>query len=121
MMDFQIRQELVDNQEQPTDTATNQNIIVNLTEQLKRVSKLHKQVSTELPELLELPANQSGKSKPQNRDLKGDGVLTLYLDEDLEEESNEDEQSTEEEVKQEEEVYVPECDNDRIAKLLLRS
>ena len=120
-MDFQIRQELVDDQEKPSDATTNQNIIVNLTEQLKKVSKLHKQVSTELPELLELSAKQTSKSKTQNRDLKGDGVLTLYLDENLEEESFEDEQSTEEEVKQEEEVYVPECDNERIAKLLLRS
>ena len=47
-----------------------------------------------------------------------DGVLTLYLD-DGEFENSED-QSTDEEVKSEE-VYVPECDSDRIAKLLERS
>merc|ERR1739844_427990 len=50
----------------------------------------------------------------QNRDLKKDGVLTLYLDD-----ADNDEQSTDEEVK-EEEVYVPQCDSDRIAQLLER-
>ena len=45
-----------------------------------------------------------------------DGVLTLYLDDD----QNSEDQSTDEEVKSEE-VYVPECDSDRIAKLLERS
>ena len=45
-----------------------------------------------------------------------DGVLTLYLDEESED------QSTDEEIKTEvEEVYVPQCDADRIAKLLERS
>ena len=43
-----------------------------------------------------------------------DGVLTLYLDED-----DNEEQSTDEEVKSEE--YVPQCDSERISKLIERS
>ena len=109
----QIEQEQVDFME-PTK------IIVKLSEQLEKVNKLHKQVSVELPELLLQTYSQAADkantgAKNQNRDLKRDGVLTLYLDD-----ADNDEQSTDEEVK-EEEVYVPQCDSDRIAQLLERS
>ena len=110
----QIEQEQVDSFMEPTK------IIVKLSEQLEKVNKLHKQVSVELPELLLQTYSQAAErpttaAKNQNRDLKKDGVLTLYLDE-----ADNDEQSTDEEVK-EEEVYVPQCDSDRIAQLLERS
>ena len=110
----QIEQEQADSFMQPTK------IIVKLSEQLEKVNKLHKQVSVELPELLLQTYSQATErpttaAKNQNRDLKKDGVLTLYLDE-----ADNDEQSTDEEVK-EEEVYVPQCDSDRIAQLLERS
>ena len=76
---------------------------------------MHKQVSIELPELLAATQAEMTKSKAtrKNQDLMRDGVITLYLDE------NDEEQSTDEEVK--EEVYVPQCDSERIAKLLQRS
>ena len=110
----QIEQEQVDSFMEPTK------IIVKLSEQLEKVNKLHKQVSIELPELLlqtysHATERPTTAAKNQNRDLKKDGVLTLYLDE-----ADNDEQSTDEEVK-EEEVYVPQCDSDRIAQLLERS
>merc|ERR1739844_476894 len=113
-MGVQIEQEQVDFSE-PTK------IIVKLSEQLEKVNKLHKQVSVELPELLlqtysQVTERPTTAAKNQNRDLKKDGVLTLYLDE-----ADNDEQSTDEEVKEEEEVYVPQCDSDRIAQLLERS
>ena len=111
----QIEQEQVDSFSEPTK------IIVKLSEQLEKVNKLHKQVSVELPELLlqtysQVTNRPTTAAKNQNRDLKKDGVLTLYLDE-----ADNDEQSTDEEVKEEEEVYVPQCDSDRIAQLLERS
>ena len=110
----QIEQEQVDSFSEPTK------IIVKLSEQLEKVNKLHKQVSVELPELLLQTYSQATERpttsvKNTNRDLKKDGVLTLYLDE-----VDNDEQSTDEEVK-EEEVYVPQCDSDRVAQLLERS
>ena len=110
----QIEQEQVDSFSEPTK------IIVKLSEQLEKVNKLHKQVSVELPELLLQTYSQATERpttsvKNTNRDLKKDGVLTLYLDE-----ADNDEQSTDEEVK-EEEVYVPQCDSDRVAQLLKRS
>ena len=105
----QIEQEQVDSFIEPTK------IIVKLSEQLETVNKLHKQVSVELPELLrQTPILAAAGSQKHNRDLMRDGVLTLYLDED-----DNEEQSTDEEVKSEE--YVPQCDSDRIAKLLERS
>ena len=110
----QIEQEQVDSFMEPTK------IIVKLSEQLKKVDKLHKQVSVELPELLlqtytQVAERANTGAKNQNRDLKRDGVLTLYLDD-----ADNDDQSTDEEVK-EEEVYVPQCDSDRIAQLIERS